>query len=368
MGLARRDKAGRATHIAILLAGLAGALFAAPTAQAARSEFYGITQPPALSGGDLLGMAATKVHTDRFPLPWNTVEPTKNTFRWSDTDHLVGSLAVLGIRPAPFLWGAPNWAGTGGVQRPPTSASAKAAWQDFLKRAVDRYGPGGNYWKAPYHQRYGSGAKPLPVQAWQIWNEPNLTAFSPGTTYKQKAKKYGQLVQISHNAIRAKDRKAQIVLAGIATQNDPNAFNFLNSLYGVRHIKDNFDVAAQHPYASSDSKIRTAIQHFRSVMGNHGDKATPLWITEFAWGSGPPDSAGINKGLAGQKQALTSSFKMLLANRKTWNLKRVFWFLWRDPQSAIRGCSFCGTAGLVAYNGNAKPALSAFKTFTKSPP
>ena len=35
-------------------------------------------------------------------------------------------------------------------------------------------------------------------------------------------------------------------------------------------------------------------------MVSHGDKATPLWITEFAWGSGPPDSAGINKGLSGQ--------------------------------------------------------------------
>ncbi len=106
-------------------------------------------------------------------------------------------------------------------------------------------------------------------------------------------------------------------------------------------------------------------------MGSHGDKSTPLWITEFAWGSGPPDSAGINKGLAGQKQALTNSSKMLLNNRTAWNLQRVDWFLWRDPEPGsvlANGCSFCGTAGLVAYNGNAKPALSAFKTFTKSPP
>ncbi len=362
---------GRATRISIALTGLALALFAAPTAQAARSEFYGITQPQSLDGQDFFGMVAAKVHTDRFPLQWNVVEPSKNSFDWSETDELVGNLAVLGIRPAPFVWGSPGWAGTGNVQRPPVSTSSRTAWQVFLKAVVARYGPGGSYWGTPYHQRFGAGATPLPVQSWQIWNEPNLKFSYPGTTYKQKAQKYGQLVQISHTAIRAKDSHARIVLAGITTQKDPDAFNFLNSLYSVRRIKDSFEVAAQHPYASTVPKIKTAIQHFRSVMGNHGDKATPLWITEFAWGSGPPDSAGINKGLNGQKQALTSSFNMLLANRNAWNLQRVFWFLWRDPAPGsdfANGCSFCGTAGLVANNHNEKPALSAFKSFTQNPP
>ena len=177
-------------------------------------------------------------------------------------------------------------------------------------------------------------------------------------------------MKTSHDAIKSKDSHARIVLGGIATQNDPDAFKFLNSFYGVSNIKSAFDVAAVHPYASSDSKIRTAIQQFRSVMTNHGDKSTPLWITEFAWGSGPPDSVGINKGLPGQATALTNSFRMLLNNRTAWNLQRVFWFLWRDPEPGsvlANGCSFCGTAGLVANNGQAKPALNAFKSFTQRP-
>jgi hypothetical protein len=359
-------------RIAIVLAGLAMALLAAPAAQAARSEFYGITQPPALGGQDLSGMAAAKVHTDRFPLGWIQVQPSKNTFHWAETDQLVGSLAMVGIRPAPFVYAPPRWAHTGGVRRPPLGASAKKAWQNFLRRAVGRYGPRGSYWKSPYHQQFGSGATPWPITSWQIWNEPNLKAFSPGSTYRQKAQKYGQLVQISHSAIRSKDPKARIVLAGIATQNDPDAFNFLNSLYSVRGIKSSFEAAAEHPYASTNAKIKTAIKRFRSVMAKHGDRRTPLWITEFAWGSGPLDGIGINKGSeAGQAQALTSSYQMFLANRKAWNLQRVFWFLWRDPESGsvlASGCSFCGTAGLVAYEGNAKPALSAFESFAQSPP
>jgi hypothetical protein len=350
---------------------IAVALLAAPAAQAARSEFYGITQPQALSGLDIVRMAGAKVHTDRLPLQWNQVQPRKTSFRWSGYDQVIGSLAVVGIRSAPFVWGSPRWANTGGLPRPPASAAARAAWQTFLKAAVARYGPGGTYWSTGYRQRFGSGATPLPIQSWQIWNEPNLKYPYPGTTYKQKAQKYGQLVQISHTAIRAKDPKAKIVLAGITTQKDPNAFNFLGSLYSVPGIKNSFEAAAQHPYASTNAKIKTAIQHFRSVMASHGDKATPLWITEFAWGSGPPDSAGINKGLTGQKQALTSSYNMLRANRTAWNLQRVFWFLWRDPAPGsdfADGCSFCGTAGLYRFNGDAKPALSAFKSVTNNPP
>jgi hypothetical protein len=370
MGLARREKAGWATLLPFAAA-LAVGLLVASSAQAARSEFYGIAQGQSLSAQDLSGMTAARVHTDRFPLVWASVEPQKNTFRWADTDRFVGSLAKRGIRPAPFGWGSPKWAGTGGVQRPPLSASAKTAWQDFLKRAVARYGPGGSYWKGPYHKQFGPAATAWPITSWQIWNEPNLKAFSPGANYKQKAQRYGQLVKSSKAAIRSKDRRAKIVLAGIATQKDPNAFKFLNSVYSVPQIKANFDVAAVHPYASTDAKIKTAIQNFRSVMRKRADQGTALWITEFAWGSGPPDSIGINKGLQGQKTALTNSYKMLLANRKGWNLQRVYWFLWRDPPAGsgqTGGCSFCGTSGLVRNNGQAKPALSAFKSFTKNPP
>ncbi len=155
MGIVSRDKGGRTAWIAIALVGLTAALFAAPTAQAARSEFYGITQPQTFDGLDVLGMAAAKVHTDRFPIQWNQVEPSKGSFDWDQTDQLVGVLAAAGIRTAPFVWGSPGWAGTGGLQRPPLSASAKTAWQDFLKRAVGRYGPGGSYWSGPYHQQFG---------------------------------------------------------------------------------------------------------------------------------------------------------------------------------------------------------------------
>jgi hypothetical protein len=352
-------------RLAIMLAVLASGLLVAPQAQAARSEFYGITQAHTYDPQDLFGIAfAAKVHTNRAPIVWDKVQPTRTSFDWASVDQLVGAYAAAGVRTAPFLWGSPAWAGTGGLKRPPTSASSMTAWKTFLKAAVARYKPGGTYWGTPYHQEYGANATPLPIQSWQIWNEVNLQFSYPGSTYQQKAQKYGALVQASHEAIKSKDPQAQTVLAGITTQKDPNAFKFLGSFYNVRHIKDSFDVAAQHPYGSSDNQIKTAIQKFRAVMGSHADKGTPLWITEFAWGSGPPDSIGVNKGLMGQATALTNSYKMLLNNRTAWNLQRVYWYLWRDPVSGTGGCSFCETAGLLRNNRDPKPALDSFLAFT----
>ena len=82
------------------------------------------------------------------------------------------------------------------------------------------------------------------------------------------------------------------------------------------------------------------------MMKKHGDRDTPLWLTELGWGSGPPDRFGLNKGLEGQRELLSGAFKLILRHRKDWNVERVFWFDWRDPDDdeAVR-CSFCAPRG-----------------------
>ena len=132
-------------------------------------------------------------------------------------------------------------------------------------------------------------------------------------------------------------------------------------------VKTDFDAAALHPYGCDLDQVRTGLQKFSAVMKNHGDGATPLWITEFAWGSGQPDQFCKNKGETGQRDLLISSFRLFLQNRKAWNIQRVYWFLWRDPDPAstyATYCSFCGTAGLLRYDRSPKPAYYAFRSFT----
>ena len=127
-------------------------------------------------------------------------------------DDFIGALAAHGIRSVPSIWGNPGWL-PGSASTPPLGGSASEnSWRTFLRAIVSRYGPGGVYWKGPYQNHYGKHAEPLPIQSWEIWNEPNLRKYfapypSPG--------KYARLIQISHDAIKSKVPGAQIVLAGM---------------------------------------------------------------------------------------------------------------------------------------------------------
>ncbi len=351
------------SRLAVGVALLAASLLAASPAAGAtlRSEFYGIVQTATLDTQDVQGMQAAGVHTNRFILNWVWVEPTQNHFDWGSSDKFIGELASRGIRSVPSIWGNPDWV-AGGAATPPTGGTkAQQQWKTLVKALVTRYGPGGDYWTTKYHQQFGASATPLPITAWQIWNEPNVKKYF--TPYPSPGQ-YARLLQISAPAIKSIDPNAQVVLAGMPGFGDVTAWDFLNHLYGIGGIKAFFDGAALHPYAKDITQYKQEIQKVRKVINGHGDAATPLWISELAWGSAPPDRFGINKGPAGQAQMLRRAFKMVLSNRTAWNIQHLFWYHWRDPKRSRASCSFCGSAGLLSFNRTAKPALNAFKSFT----
>jgi hypothetical protein len=341
---------------------LLAALVVPSAASATRTEFYGIVQTATLDNQDIQGMLSARVRTTRFILNWGWVQPTQSAFKWKSSDEFIGALAAHGIRAVPSVWGNPGWLAGSGSTPPLYGDKAENAWRALLRALVSRYGPGGAYWNGPYHQQFGTHAEALPVQSWEIWNEPNLKKFfapypSPGN--------YARLVQISAGAIRSKAPGAKIVLAGMPGFGDVTAWDFLKQFYAVPNIKNYFDAAALHPYASTISTMQTEIQNVRNVMKSHADGTTPLWITEIAWGSAPPDSFGINKGPAGQATFLKRAFKLVLAHRTKWNIQRLFWYHWRDPKTSRAACSFCGSAGLLKFDRTPKPAYSAFTSFTK---
>ena len=186
---------------------------------------------------------------------------------------------------------------SGLLLHPPVGGGfAEQRWRLFLKALVHRYRSGGTYWTKYYHKRFGANATALPVQSWQIWNEPNLKKYfapypSPG--------KYARLLQISSPAIKGVDRHAQVISAGMPGFGDVTAWSFLATLYKVPGIRAYFDAVALHPYGSTLSRVRQEIQRVRNVMKGRGDGATPLWVDEIAWGSAPPSPPWDQQGPGG---------------------------------------------------------------------
>ncbi len=346
-----------------------GSLFTASPAIGAviRTEFFGIVEGPVLDDPDMATMRALRVQTDRFLVNWGWVEPSNGNYKWGPPDRFIGDLASHGVRASPSVWGNPSWI-PGSSSTPPIGGTAsQQQWRTFLRVLVKRYGPGGDYWGARYHQQFGANAQPLPITSWQIWNEPNLQKyFAP----KPSPGQYARLLQISYPSIKQVDPKAEVVLAGMTGRGDMTATDFLKKLYAVSGIKAYFDATALHPYMPTLDQVKKTIQQFRAAMVSHGDAATPMWISELAWGSDPPDTAGINKGPSGQAQLLTRAYKLVLANRRSWNVQRLYWYLLRDPVDPVASCSFCASAGLLNPNRIHKPAYNAFKAIVaeKTPP
>src|SRR4051794_12031985 len=135
------------------------------------------------------------VRTARLSFDWWGIEGTPTAFNWHKIDRWVGNLASQGVRTIPILFGAPAWAVAESVPSnhsgkrphltgadPPATGNATAyppvktptevyEWQKFVTAAVQRYGPGGSYWSSDYLVAH-PGARPLPVNTWQVWNEP----------------------------------------------------------------------------------------------------------------------------------------------------------------------------------------------------
>jgi hypothetical protein len=357
----------RKTTVALLAAaGICLAAPAIPNAAAASTGFFGLSTSPPFDGRDIPKMRSTGVQTVRVPIVWANLQPKRNSLRWGGTERAIGDLAARGIRVVPFVYGTPPWLANE-LKRPPLgSATKENAWRRFLTRLVERYGPGGSYWDGDY-ERHHPGARPVPITAWQVWNEPNLRAFFLPQT-KASPRRYAKLVRISHNAISAVDPGARIVLAGMVGYADPTAWAFLKKFYAVNGIKQYFDVAAVHPYSATIEQFRAILGNVHHVLGARHDGTTPLWITEVGWGSAHhTNREPLNKGPQGQKRMLRRSFNLVLDNRRRWHVGRLFWFDWRDPvRGGHGGCNFCDSSGLLRHNHRTKPSYRAFRSFALS--
>ena len=232
MECARAQSRGRGWPLGIMLAGLALWLFAAPTASAAQSEFYGISQG-SLDDQDVQGMAAAHVRTERFLLSWKSIEPTQGSFHWAQRNRFIGQLASHGIRPVPFVWGSPNWVGSGALAQPPLdSAADQAAWRDFLQQAVARYGPGGSYWAntLPPAVRGERHAAADPVLADLERAQPEEVLHA-GRNRQPVGPEVRPAAADLPRRDQSQDPNAEIVLAGMPGYGDSKAWDFLDHLY-----------------------------------------------------------------------------------------------------------------------------------------
>jgi hypothetical protein len=349
-----------------VFAALVAMTLLAEKASAKPDPFYGVVSQTFLSSKEVGKMKKGGVGTLRSVLLWSGANPSRNgDYAWSGFDVLVADAARNGIRVLPFIYGTPQWVARGLDRRKcgacdayaPRRRAALEAWTEFTGAAVDRYGPGGEFWSEhPQLPR-------VPIRTWQIWNEQNSkTFYAPQPTVKG----YAKLLDAAAGAIRSRDRKADIVLGGMAelagSRKAIPGHKYLHDLYDRRGAKRDFDGTAIHPYGAKASSVEAQAELFVSQSRDAHDRNVGLWVTETGWGS----STGANPlevGRSGQAQRLGEVYRWFARERNRLNVKTVVWFSWRDSAASI--CAWCANSGLLTQSGKPKPAFRMFKRLAK---
>ncbi len=366
----------RRALLASALVALALAAFvtaAGGRAGAPQRGFFGIVPQTELTDADARYMRAGGIGAIRVPMMWSLIQPTaKSAYDWSGFDQAVEVAARRGLAVLPFLYSTPRWVASRPTTLPVDSGRARRAWVAFVKAAVARYGPGGEFWAE--RSPGGVGAvggtpaipRPMPIRTWQIWNEANFFYFAlPVSTGR-----YARLLKPAYGAIKSVDPGAEVVLSGLFGNPDEggrrgmDAVDFLKGLYRVPGIKRYFDAVALHPYAFHVQDLETLTEEAREAVVENGDPGAGLYITEMGWGSqNDPSVVAFEQGIAGQARELRKAYGYLIDNRNRLNLKGVYWYSWKDARGY---CNFCDSVGLFREGTSfkPKPAWNAFVALT----
>jgi hypothetical protein len=297
------------TGMIALVGALLGALLVGAPAHAAPSYTFSAEDVGFIDGGgddgapariaamdDYVGAKTPVVRIDLF---WSDVQDCATCPpKWGRLDTLVGAAAARGVRVLLILDYSTSWANGG---RPSSwFPTDDAAWAGIVEAAVAHFGDR--------------------VQAYEVWNEPNITAFGNygDNSVDVRAGRYWQLARIAYQQVKA-GCPACVVLAGGSafgdvatvdnrTVNDNEAGDWLEWAYNHGY-GDTFDAVAYHPYPDwgggnrptyapapcnvnwyrwwsgfgPDDPACGGLAYLRDVMVRHGGRAKKIWATEFGF-------------------------------------------------------------------------------------
>jgi hypothetical protein len=313
-------------------------------------------------------MVASGIESVRVVFDWSTAQPYPNDQEvpagqqsrfvdiagvptdFSATDQIVALAAQRGLSVLPIVVYAPPWDSghnpSGGF--PPPARTAPYA--NYLTALIDRYGPHGNFWTA-HHPR-------LAIRAWQIWNEPNITAYWP----RPFAPGYVPLLRAAHDAIKRADGGASVVLGALTNL----AWQAVGQIVKIRGSSRLFDVVSVNGFTSTPTRVVLFLHLMRRAMNRIGLRTKPLIDTELSW----PTSLGVTPRRfdwdttpAGQARDIAAVLPDLAAARKSLGLSGFYYYTWMDAEAPGDTYDF-DFAGLTrVYPGGRvvpKPGLAAF--------
>ena len=273
----------------------------------------------------------------RIDMIWALVEPEPDRFDWTLYDQTVRHLEERGLRIFATLQGTPGWATDGsefsGVPR------EVGRWRRFCYRAAQRY----------------RGR----VDAWGLWNEPNLGRFWQGS----RTEYLYDILLAGIDAIEIADPGAFVVGPDLAHLQSGDWDSWLRSVISTAGSR--LDALSHHTYPANGrasdvtrwpetgSSYPWDPPSVRSVLQGSGWWGRPFWLTETGVESARYSEAGQQSFYSG---LLADWFS---TSRNHWWIDRVFFYEINDDPNA--GSTF----GIVGPPPGLepKPAFGTYRDF-----
>ncbi len=300
------------------------------------ASFYG---DPTGMAEDLAAMAESGATWVRLDLDWSWVERTRGAPDWDATDTAVGLARDAGLRVLLLVAYTPSWARLEGTddKTPPTDPADLAA---FAGRAVERYGD--------------------TVDAWEVWNEPNLDAF---WRPRPDPDAYARLLVETTAAIRAVDPDAFVLSGGLAPAADTvdgaewEPERFLAAVAATGAL-DDVDAVGIHPYSfpalpdgDEPWNLFGRLPALADLAVDRAGRALPLWLTEYGFPTGDHPRAVTEQV---QAEGIVAA---IVAAQATPGIGPLFVYADRDRDEEADPGGF----GVRAVDGAPKPAWLAIR-------
>lgn len=304
---------------------------------------------------------------------WRFIEADANDqFGWDEPDRIVNAVNQAGLKLLARVDNQPRWARKDGLFPGAGPPDNLQDWADFLTALATRY----------------RGR----IQAYQLWNEPNLDR--EWGNRRPSAKEYAELLRVGYQAIKRADPNAYVISAGLSpttNQSDqawPDVL-YLDELYQAG-AKPYFDILGVHaagfrsepeedPAVVAHDRARTnedpspverrrvyAFRHvedLRAVMVKHGDAEKTVAILEMGWTSDTrPDSPYAWHSVSEEEKAdyLVRAFKWARAHWAPWmGLMTVIYL--PDPAWTPKDEQYHWS--ITNGDGTPRPAYQALKAY-----
>jgi len=263
---------------------------------------------------------------------WRNIEGKgKGRFEWDEPDRLVDAAEARGLKIIARVDNQPQWASSK-VTWPATSPPDRMEdWVDYVSALAARY----------------KGR----IQAYEIWNEPNLDREWGGQPPDPKA--YTTMLQASYRAIKAADPGALVVSAGLSPTTTQSAqamrdVDFYQGMYAAG-AKGSYDVLGVHaagfkaapcadpaevagdpalsnPGDSSPPDVKRVyafrhVEDVRQIMASNGDGDKQIGVLEMGWTTDQrPNSPYAWHAVSAEQQAtnLVDAFKCAREHWSPW--------------------------------------------------